>query len=904
MAAAGIPEISLGELFARMAPREKRVPLEGILETTYRCNLNCVHCYVNKAAGDAVERAQELSTERLLRLVDEIAAAGALNVLLTGGEVLVRPDFERVYRHCLQKGLLVTVFTNGTEVTERIADLFAAERPLAIEVSLYGMTKDTYERVTRVPGSFEKCLAGIRRLHDRDLPLKLKTMALTWNAHEVAAMRAFARRPGGALPPRLPLEPAGGLRLEPQRRAAARAQASRWPWNGRTEAAFARLAAHAQNVVGPRGTPEPDQPLYTCGAGLTGFTVDPYGRPAALPALAQDTSSTCARSRSPRAGTRSSPPCARGRGRAIRSAERCDLIGLCGSCPGAAELEHGDPEAQVAAFCEIAHERAFATLGDARHRGTPPPPRTRPRQDPGPQRGLTPHVELWPRGGRARPGHSFASRSTAARLIFRRRPRALEAPMRDRSPKVTVSPSGTAARRCPASPSRFFGPSPRARRDIALEVARKRRPLAGSRRAPVRLGRPLERPPPWPRRRLYVFREPLPGHLPLKALLIDAGLRRGISTCPRPARATSPATRSRFPFDEMLFQHRLTPRVASSCTPARSASHGGPPLLRRLGRGQDHPGRPLRSGRARGAQRRSGRSAPGQRPHACVSGTPWHGSGRFGIGRLRTPARGLLLEASHGERSAAPRIGGGRAPLRSHLPAPLGRSGGGPDARGLRSGSVRLPLFELRFRKDRHLRRWPQLSDGPRPRAPFGRPVDSPERPAASLATEAMASAVRREEKEVFAAYLAKHRLKRSEQREAILDAFLRSESHLSVDDLLQLVAEAPARHRPHHRLPHPEAAAGRRARAASSPCDGETRFEREYKRAAPRPLHLQVLRRRSSSSRAPRSSGIQDEIAAEHRLRDRGPPPPDLRPTAATACAPRGERRARRWPERAPGPR
>ena len=94
------------------------MPLQGILETTYRCNLNCVHCYVNKPAGDAAARARELPLERLLRLVDEIAEAGALHVLLTGGEVLVRPDFEPLYLHCLQKGLLVTVFTNGTEVTE------------------------------------------------------------------------------------------------------------------------------------------------------------------------------------------------------------------------------------------------------------------------------------------------------------------------------------------------------------------------------------------------------------------------------------------------------------------------------------------------------------------------------------------------------------------------------------------------------------------------------------------------------------------------------------------------------------------------------------------------------------------------------------------------------------------
>ena len=135
MSAPALEEVTLGEFVTRLEPTKRRVPLQGILETTYRCNLNCVHCYVNLPAADPAARARELPLERLLRLVDEMADAGVLQVLLTGGEVLVRPDFEPLYRHCLKKGLLVTVFTNGTEVTERIAELFAAHRPHAIEIT-------------------------------------------------------------------------------------------------------------------------------------------------------------------------------------------------------------------------------------------------------------------------------------------------------------------------------------------------------------------------------------------------------------------------------------------------------------------------------------------------------------------------------------------------------------------------------------------------------------------------------------------------------------------------------------------------------------------------------------------------------------------------------------------------
>ncbi len=87
------------------------------------------------------------------------------------------------------------------------------------------------------------------------------------------------------------------------------------------------------------------------------------------------------------------------------------------------------------------------------------------------------------------------------------------------------------------------------------------------------------------------------------------------------------------------------------------------------------------------------------------------------------------------------------------------------------------------------------------------------------------------EEREIFSAYLTRHNLKRSEQREAILDVFLESERHLSVDDLLTLVQQR----RPDigrttvYRTLKLLSAAGL---AQELELDGQTRFEREYNRA------------------------------------------------------------------------
>jgi Fur family ferric uptake transcriptional regulator len=124
-----------------------------------------------------------------------------------------------------------------------------------------------------------------------------------------------------------------------------------------------------------------------------------------------------------------------------------------------------------------------------------------------------------------------------------------------------------------------------------------------------------------------------------------------------------------------------------------------------------------------------------------------------------------------------------------------------------------------------------------------------------------MASTTGREEKEVFAAYLNKNHLKRSGQREVILDAFLRSERHLSVDDLLQIVQ----RKRPDigrttvYRTLKLLQAAGLASELA---LDGQSRFERDWKRA-----HHDHFICKSCGAifefSSPEIERLQDEIAA-----------------------------------------
>jgi radical SAM protein with 4Fe4S-binding SPASM domain len=357
-----LQEISLGDLFAEWDVAGRRVPVEGVFEPTFRCNLRCVHCYVNQPAGSAEEKARELGTARCLALIDEMADAGCLNLLMTGGEVLLRSDFERLYLHAVGRGLLVTIFTNGTLVTDHVADLFDRHRPLLVEISLYGMTRATYERVTGVPGSYDRCLAGIERLRARGVPLALKTMALALNRDEVDDMRRFAEALGvsfrydGLLNARVDCgAPRGDVQIPPLELLALELE---------DPGQRAKLENSADDVRAlARNGPIAFEQVYTCGAGQSTFTIDPYGH-MQMCQLSRKASFDLAEERfatvwDERFGA------LRARSWQTASACRtCTLQPLCGSCPGAAELEHGDIEGQVAHFCEIAHLRADALLGE------------------------------------------------------------------------------------------------------------------------------------------------------------------------------------------------------------------------------------------------------------------------------------------------------------------------------------------------------------------------------------------------------------------------------------------------------------------------------------------------------------------------------------------------------------
>ena len=165
------------------------------IELTERCNNDCIHCCINRPANDAVARAREMTTEQVKDILQQAAGLGCLRVRFTGGEPLLRPDFEELYIFARRLGLKVLLFTNARLITPYLADLLARLPPLVeIEITVYGMRPESYEAVTRAPGSFAQFRRGVNLLLDREVPFVVKSALLPPNKHEIDEFEAWAKK--------------------------------------------------------------------------------------------------------------------------------------------------------------------------------------------------------------------------------------------------------------------------------------------------------------------------------------------------------------------------------------------------------------------------------------------------------------------------------------------------------------------------------------------------------------------------------------------------------------------------------------------------------------------------------------------------------------------------------------
>jgi radical SAM protein with 4Fe4S-binding SPASM domain len=353
------PSSLSGGLFHRKRPLLNNLNIE----LSERCNNNCIHCYINLPADDAKAKSRELSTDKWKDILQQAADLGALSVRFSGGEPLLREDFQEIYLHTRHLGLKVVIFTNARLITEGLANLLQKIPPLKkVEVSAYGMHAESYAAVSRSKIAYKEFRNGLDILLERKIPFVVKSVLLPANKDEIDEFEAWLASLPGELYPNysvyldlrarrdssdknrmiksLRISPEEGVLLESRDREVFRSNAAQF----------------STQFMFPQG-----DKLFACGAGESGC-VDAYGNyqmcallrhPEMVYNLSNGTlhhalTEVFPRFREMRAKN----------SEYLNRCAKCFLKSLCGQCPAKSWMEHGTLDTPVEYLCKVAHTKA------------------------------------------------------------------------------------------------------------------------------------------------------------------------------------------------------------------------------------------------------------------------------------------------------------------------------------------------------------------------------------------------------------------------------------------------------------------------------------------------------------------------------------------------------------------
>jgi MoaA/NifB/PqqE/SkfB family radical SAM enzyme len=136
------------------------LPLKVYFDMTYRCNLTCRHCIT--ASSPYADVSNELSTPRILTLLDEMAAAGIQQIAVGGGEPLVHPDWQMIFKHITYLGMKLIVTTNGVLLHERNIQALKTVAPAEMRISFDGGRH--FHNSIRGRDNYDKALKGLETL--------------------------------------------------------------------------------------------------------------------------------------------------------------------------------------------------------------------------------------------------------------------------------------------------------------------------------------------------------------------------------------------------------------------------------------------------------------------------------------------------------------------------------------------------------------------------------------------------------------------------------------------------------------------------------------------------------------------------------------------------------------------
>lgn len=161
-------------------------PMNAHLDVTYRCDLDCGHCYLDNRTTWP-----EMTTAEWFDVLAQLQSAGVLFLVWSGGDVLMRSDFAALLGRASELGLTSRVKTHGGQVTEEWARLFAMNKVNRMDVSVYSLRPEIHDALTRRPGSLANTLRGIETVRTQQVPVKVTCYVQPAMIDEIVGMARY-----------------------------------------------------------------------------------------------------------------------------------------------------------------------------------------------------------------------------------------------------------------------------------------------------------------------------------------------------------------------------------------------------------------------------------------------------------------------------------------------------------------------------------------------------------------------------------------------------------------------------------------------------------------------------------------------------------------------------------------
>ncbi|HBB66900.1 MAG: hypothetical protein A2X28_04765 [Elusimicrobia bacterium GWA2_56_46] len=338
---------------------ERNIPVSVTIELTRRCPLSCRHCYLPETRGRAAP-GSELPAAQWGKILAQLAEAGALYLVFTGGEPLLRPDLAELCARAKKLKFDVRIFSTGLGMDGALALKLKKAGVSGFEISFYGRAQ-IHDAITGLKGSFEGSLSASRLLKKAGIKVRMKIPLMKTNLPQIGWLKALAKREGF------------GISFDPVITAASDGDdaALKFRLSSRQLAKAVNLLSLSSSLIPhPSSLPSPPSPPsvplsfslhpsafgFPCGAGRNVCAVDPGGElypclqlPVKLGNLKRErfaglwkNSRWLKKWRS--VGVKEMGKCA-----------SCPHIDFCSRCPGVSLIEEGDVFAPNKPACAMAN---------------------------------------------------------------------------------------------------------------------------------------------------------------------------------------------------------------------------------------------------------------------------------------------------------------------------------------------------------------------------------------------------------------------------------------------------------------------------------------------------------------------------------------------------------------------